>query len=220
MVYRLFADRAAAGKALAEVLATRAFAAAPVVLALARGGVPVGFSVADRLRLPLDVLVVRKLGVPAQPELAMGAIAGTACVLDEHRIRLLGISRLELAELIGREQAEMERREKLYRAGAPPLNVRGKSVVLIDDGLATGNTMRVAIRYVRTLEPKEVIVAVPVASQDAFHQLRSEADDLACVAVPPHFTAVGEWYGDFRQVSDAEVQNLLARCRRLHPVIE
>jgi putative phosphoribosyl transferase len=214
MVYGSFADRAAAGKALAEVLATRAFAADPVVLALARGGVPVGFALADRLRLPLDVLVVRKLGVPTQPELDMGAITGTVCLLDERRIRLFGISRLAVAELIGREQAEMERREKLYRAGAPPLTVREKSAVLVDDGLATGNTMRAAIRYVRTLEPAEVIVAVPVASQDACHQLRSEADDLVCVAIPSDFTSVGEWYEDFRQVGDDEVQNLVARRRQ------
>jgi predicted phosphoribosyltransferase len=214
MVYGSFANRAAAGKALAEVLGTRAFAADPIVLALARGGVPVGFALAERLRLPLDVLVVRKLGVPWQPELAIGAIAGTACVLDEERIRQLGIFRLELAELIGLERAEMERRENLYRAGAPPLNVRGKSAVLIDDGLATGNTMRAAIRYVHTLEPAEVIVAVPVASQDACHQLRSEADDLLSVVIPLHFESVGEWYGDFQQVGDDEVQNLVARSRQ------
>jgi predicted phosphoribosyltransferase len=196
------------------VLGTRAFAADPIVLALARGGVPVGFALAERLRLPLDVLVVRKLGVPWQPELAIGAIAGTACVLDEQRIRRLGIFRLELAELIRLERAEMERRENLYRAGAPPLNVRGKSAVLIDDGLATGNTMRAAIRHVRTLEPAEVIVAVPVASQDACHQLRSEADDLLSVVIPLHFASVGEWYRDFQQVGDDEVRNLIARSRQ------
>jgi putative phosphoribosyl transferase len=175
----------------------------------------VGFAVADRLCLPLDIVVVRKLGVPWQPELAMGAIASDGTrILDHNLIRELEISAGDLEETISLEQAEMRRREEVYRGGAPPLNLRGRPVVLIDDGLATGNTMVAAVRCVRSLKPSSVIIGVPVGPRDACDRLREEVDDLVCLATPHLFCAVGEWYRDFEQVTDAEVRKLLAESRR------
>jgi predicted phosphoribosyltransferase len=210
---------------MAEQLASRKFADDPVILALPRGGVPVGFAVAERLGLPLDVVVVRKLGVPWQPELAMGAIAGPAHILDEELIRELGIGNREIGLIVSRERAEIERREALYRGGSPPLDLSHRSVILIDDGLATGNTMLAAVRCIRSLEPAGVTVAIPVGSPEACARLRGEVDDLICLAEPADFSSVGEWYKDFRQVSDAEVQNSLAESRKvsrrtkIHPIV-
>jgi putative phosphoribosyl transferase len=169
--------------------------------------------VADRLRIPLDVIVVRKLGVPWQPELAMGAIADGAPILDDGMIRQLGISAEDVEETIEREYTELRRREELYRGGNPALDVRGHMAILVDDGLATGSTMMAAVRHVRGLNPARVIVAVPVGSRDACDRLRLQADDLVCLATPERFFAVGEWYRDFEQVSDAEVQHLLTESR-------
>jgi putative phosphoribosyl transferase len=221
MVYLPFADRVEAGRLLARELSSRKTDSQHVVLALTRGGVPVGFQVADRLHIPLDIVVVRKLGVPWQPELAMGAIAGESPILDDSTIRQLGVSAEDVEDTIAREQSEMRRREELYRDGNPALDLHGQSVILVDDGLATGSTMLAAVRHVRALNAASAIIGVPVGSKDACDRLRREADDIVCLAVPDRFFAVGEWYRDFEQVSDAEAQHLLTERRsqlRKHPL--
>jgi putative phosphoribosyl transferase len=209
MIQLPFADRIEAGQLLAREIAHRTSARSAVVLGLARGGVPVAFAVAKELGLPLDVLVARKIGVPWQPELAMGAIAGTARVLNRQLIAELGVPDGEVEKAIAREQSEMRRREELYRGGRQAAGLEGHRAILIDDGLATGSTMMAAARYVRSLKPEEILVGVPVGSKDAVDHLRQEVDDVICLAVPEFFYAVGEWYRDFRQVSDDEVQYLL-----------
>jgi len=209
MTHLPFEDRLEAGRLLAAELSRRDIGHNAVVLALTRGGVPVGFSVAERLHIPLDIVVARKLGVPWQPELAMGAIAGKTRILDERMIRQLGIADEDIDEIVAREQAEIERREDLYRGGKPPIDLHGKTAIVIDDGLATGSTMLAAVRHLRTLHPARVIVAVPVGSREACRHLREEADELVCLAIPDRFYAVGEWYRDFRQVGDTEVCTLL-----------
>ncbi|MDE3198860.1 MAG: phosphoribosyltransferase [Acidobacteriota bacterium] len=213
MVHMPFDNRVEAGRALAIELAHKVTANA-VVLALPRGGVPVAFEVADRLRLPLDVVVVRKIGVPWQPELAMGAIAGNVRVLDEGLIRRIDVPEADLHEVLAHEEEEARRRESLYRGGAPPLDLKGKTAILVDDGLATGSSMVAAVRYVRSLKPAKTIVAVPVASRSAVRRLQAEADEVVCVAVPECFYAVGEWYREFSQVSDHTVETLLSQSRR------
>lgn len=213
MVHLPFADRIEAGRLLAAELSQHKISNDAVVLALTRGGVPVGFEVADRLHLPLDVIVARKLGVPWQPELAMGAIAGRARYLDDRMIRELGIPDEDVEEIVAREQSEMKRREELYRGGKPETELSGKSAILIDDGLATGSTMIAAVRHARSLKPAKVIIGVPVGSREACARLRKEVDELVCLATPEFFCAVGEWYRDFQQVRDAEVENLLAESR-------
>jgi putative phosphoribosyl transferase len=183
-----------------------------IVLALPRGGVPVGFEVARALGLPLDVIVVRKLGVPWQPELAMGAIAsGGVRVLDEALIRQERISQEDVEAIAVREEHEAERREQLYRTGRAALELQNRTVILVDDGLATGSTMLAAVKCVKSLQPSTVIVAVPVASRQACKHMRQIADQCVCLAVPEPFRAVGEWYQDFRQTSDTEVRELLSR---------
>lgn len=215
MIHLPFRDRREAGRLLADELSLRNIAQNTVVLALARGGVPVGFAVADRLRLQLDVIVARKLGVPWQPELAMGAIAGTAQILDDRMIRQLGISDDEVADIVTREQTALRRREELYRGGEPALDLHGKSVILIDDGLATGSTLLAAVSYVQSLEPEGVTIGVPVGSREACNRLRNKVNDLVCLAIPEPLVAVGKWYQDFQQVSDNEVKNLLVESRHL-----
>jgi predicted phosphoribosyltransferase len=207
-----FRDRAEAGRLLGARLADRKWPPDSIVLALPRGGVPIGFEVARALGLSLDVIVVRKLGVPWQPELAMGAIAsGGVRVLDQELIRQERISQKDVEAIAAREQLEAERRERLYRASRPPLELRDRTVILVDDGLATGSTMMAAVQCVKSLQPSAVIVAVPVASRQAYAYLRHAADECVCLAVPEPFGAVGEWYEDFRQTSDAEVRDLLTR---------
>jgi putative phosphoribosyl transferase len=214
MVRLPFADRVEAGRLLGDELASRKLPLNTIVLALPRGGVPVGLAVANALHAPLDVVVVRKLGVPWQPELAMGAIAGrSGRVLDEQLIAELRLSREEVDAVTSRERMEVERREKLYRGGRPEPDLRRWTAVLVDDGLATGSTMVVAARYVRSLKPRKLIIAVPVASAQACQRVRTEADNCVCLATPGRFVAVGEWYLDFHQVSDAEVQQLLEQGR-------
>jgi putative phosphoribosyl transferase len=211
MISLPFANRQEAGRLLAEELAHSGIPANAVTLALPRGGVPVGFAVAEQLRLPLDVIVVRKIGVPWQPELAMGAIAGSSRFLDQSLISELRIPDSDVEEIIEREHLEMTRREQLYRSGRKALDLRALPALLVDDGLATGSTMLVAIKHVRTLKPSEVIVAVPVASEGALQRIRSDADRIVCLATPRHFSAVGQWFRDFGQVNDAEVRTLLSR---------
>ncbi len=210
---RMFADRADAGRALAAALASRRGAADTVVLGLPRGGVPVAYEIARALDLPLDVLVVRKLGLPWQPELAMGAIAsGGALVTNDEVVRHLG-GRGEAFEAVRvREQAELERREREYRGNRPPLEMRGRTGVLVDDGLATGATMEAAVRSLKALGARHVIVAVPVASTEAKERIAAVADEVVCLATPMLFSAVGQWYADFGQTEDAEVRDLLEQA--------
>jgi len=213
MIHLPFADRIEAGNALATELSRRINTRNAVVLALARGGVPVGFAVANRLDLPLDVIVARKLGVPWQPELAMGAIAGSARTLNEAMLAELEIPADDVEKVILREQAEMKRRDELYRVGQPAPDLAGRTAILVDDGLATGSTMLAAVRHARKLRAEIIVVAVPVGSRDACENLRRETDDVVCLAIPDFFYAVGEWYRDFHQVSDSEVRSLLAESR-------
>jgi len=209
-----YADRIEAGRRLATHLSFRGTEQDAVVLALARGGVPVGFAVADRLRLPLDIIIVRKLGVPWQPEVAFGAITANTQVMDERMVRHLGIPPEDVAEIVTREQAEILRREALYRDREAAIDVRGKTVVLVDDGFATGSTMVAAIQHARLLKPARIVVAVPVGSREGCERLRQVADEVICLASPYLFFSVGEWYRDFPQVSDGEVQQLLAKGRQ------
>jgi len=205
-----FQDRFEAGRLLGAELASRHIGANSIVAALPRGGVLVGAPVAEALNAPLDIVVVRKLGVPGQPELAMGAIAGGTRVLDRELIRQLRISGKEIDALIARETQELKRREALYRNGLPAPEFHGRSVVLVDDGVATGATATAAARHIRTFRPKELIIAAPVASVEASSSLSEEADECVWLAVPDPFFAVGVWYADFRQVADVEVQQLLS----------
>lgn len=210
---RMYADRADAGRALANSLAHLRAAPDAIVLGLPRGGVPVAYEVACALDLPLDVLVVRKLGLPQQPELAMGAIAsGGALVVNDEVVRYLG-GRGEAFEAVrAREQAELERRERDYRGARPPLEMADRTAILVDDGLATGATMEAAVRALNSLGARRVIVAVPVASVEARERIEALADEVVCLAAPPFFSAVGQWYADFGQTEDAEVRELLARA--------
>jgi putative phosphoribosyl transferase len=211
MVHLPFENRLEAGRLLAEALSERKVPPSGIVLGLTRGGVPTGFPIAARLRLPLDVIVVRKIGVPWQPELAMGAMAGSVRILDHGLIRHLGIYAEDVEETVAKEQVEMKRREDLYRAWRPALELHARSVIIVDDGLATGSTMLAAIRYVRSLHPANVTVAVPVGAREACSGIRGEVDELVCLAVPVNFHAVGQWYREFRAVSDTEVQALLKK---------
>lgn len=214
MVHLPFENRVEAGRLLADELKHRKLDLGAVIFALTRGGVPVGFEVADRLRLPLDVIVARKIGVPWQPELAMGAIAGSVQVLDARMIDQLGIVDEDVKSIIAREEAEMKRREHVFREGRTAVNPGGRTAVIVDDGLATGSTMLAAVRYARTLKPSKLIIAVPVGSRDGCASLRREADELVCLSIPELFFAVGEWYRDFEQVTDEEVRRLLAESRK------
>jgi putative phosphoribosyl transferase len=210
---RIYADRADAGRALAAALVSHRGAAGTIVLGLPRGGVPVAYEIATRLELPLDVLVVRKLGLPWQPELAMGAIAsGGALVRNEEVMRHLG-DRADAFEAVrAKEQAELERRERDYRGDRPPLELRDRSGILVDDGLATGATMEAAVRALQASGARRVVVAVPVASPEARERIAALADEVVCLATPMFFSAVGQWYRDFGQTSDDEVRDLLARA--------
>jgi predicted phosphoribosyltransferase len=182
-----------------------------VVLALPRGGVPVAFEVARSLGAPMDVFVVRKLGMPGHPELAMGAIAsGGVRVMNEDVFRWYRPSASAIEAVIRAEHAELERRERAYRDGRPPLPIEGRTVILVDDGLATGSTMRAAVQAVRRLRPARVVVAVPVGARETCEALRKIADEVVCALVPEPFSAVGLWYIDFSQTTDDEVRQLLS----------
>jgi len=214
MVYR---NRTEAGRRLGGALAAYADRADVLVLALPRGGVPVGFEVAAALNAPLDVFVVRKLGVPSQEELALGAIAtGGVLVLNEDLVLHLNIPSHVIEDIAARERSELERREQAYRDGRQPPETRGRTVILVDDGLATGATMRAAVTALRQSQPKRIIVAVPVAAPESCQELRREADEVICAITPESFHGVGEWYEDFSQTSDEEVRALLAQASRSH----
>jgi len=209
----LFRDRIEAGRRLTQRLEREAIGPNALVLALPRGGVPVGFEITEILNLDLDILLVRKLGAPGYEELAMGAVAsGGLRVLNDGLIRHLGISRAVIDRVTAREQQEIQRREQLYRDGRPALPIKDRIVILVDDGLATGASMLAAARAARAQQPKRVIVAVPVASRDACEEFRQHVDDVICAETPEPFYSVGTWYEDFSQTSDAEVRELLHRA--------
>ena len=211
-----FRDRAEAGRLLAPLVAEHVPRAEnPIVLALPRGGVPVAFEVARALDAPLDVIVVRKLGVPSQSELGMGAIGEDGVrVLNPEVIRHLSITEGALRSVTERERAELDRRSEQYRRDAPMIPLTDRIAIVIDDGLATGSTARAAIEVARAHGARRVALAVPVAPQDTVDELGDVADDVICVASPQPFTSIGQWYRDFRQTTDAEVSQLLLRARQ------
>jgi len=209
----IFRDRIEAGQVLAQRLKGVIRDSNLIVLALPRGGVPVGFEVAKALHSDLDIFLVRKLGVPGHEELAIGAIAsGGIRVLNQTLIRELGLTSLVIDSITARERREIERRERLYREHRPPLAVGDRTVILVDDGLATGATMLAAARALRIQRPKRIIVAVPVASREACEEFRRHVDETVCAETPEPFYSVGSWYEDFSQTSDAEVRELLERA--------
>ena len=209
----LFRDRADAGRQLAVKLTAYAGRRDVIVLALPRGGVPVGYEVAQALGAPLDVFLVRKLGVPGREELAMGAMAtGGVRILNEDVVRALGIPENVIDGVAEKERREMMRREQSYRDDRPPPEVRGRTVLLVDDGLATGSTMRAAAAALRKLRPARVVVAVPVGSADTCAEMADAADEVVCARTPEPFYAVGLWYDDFSQTTDEEVHELLDRA--------
>jgi putative phosphoribosyl transferase len=211
----LFRDRGHAGRALGELLGAYAGRPNLRILGLPRGGIPVAFEVAQRLDAPLDVFVVRKLGVPGHEELAMGAIAtGGVRVVNEDVVSALGLSKETLDRVAEVEQAELARREAAYRGSRPPLDVGGATVILVDDGLATGSTMRAAVAAIRQQKPARIVVAVPVAAPSTRGELALEVDEIVCVATPDPFLAVGRFYDDFTQTSDREVHDLIERAAR------
>jgi putative phosphoribosyl transferase len=209
----MFENRIEAGRRLAQVL--EAYAGRPdvVVLALPRGGVPVGLEVARALQAPLDVFVVRKLGVPGNPELALGAIAsGGVRVLNTEVLRLVDVSMSTVDAITERERRELERREHLYRGARPAAEIAGRTVIIVDDGLATGASMRAAVQAVRGMGPSRIVVAVPTAARDTCVALRREADEVICVETPELFYAVGGSYIEFEQITDDDVHDYLEQA--------
>ena len=206
-----FRDRHEGGQLLGRELARRLGSKDDlIVLALPRGGVPVGYEVARALNAPLDVFIVRKLGVPGHEELAMGAIAsGGVRVINRDVLGWFPLPQKAIDEVAEREQHELERREREYRGTRPPLDVRNKTVIVVDDGLATGSTMRAAVAALRKMQPRAIIVAVPVAAAQTCDEFRAEGIDIVCLRTPEPFQAVGLWYDDFSQTSDEEVHELL-----------
>lgn len=209
-----FRDRTEAGQQLAQALWHYAERSDVLVLALPRGGVPVAFEVAQELNAPLDVLVVRKLGVPGQEEMAMGAIAASGVrFLNEDIVNRLQISQTDIDQVAAAEQQELEHREALYREDRPAFDLRNRTVIIVDDGLATGATMKAAVMALRQHHPAHVVVAVPVASAETCQELAQAVDDVVCVRTPEPFRAVGLWYEQFPQTTDQEVQDLLQAAR-------
>jgi putative phosphoribosyl transferase len=208
----IFKNRTDAGRKLAARLTRYANRPDVLVLALPRGGVPVAYEVAKELKAPLDIFLVRKLGVPGYEELAMGAIAsGGVRVINEDVVRQLNIPDEVIDAVAANEQRELERRERAYRDNRPPPNVKGRVAILIDDGLATGSTMRAAAAALRNQGPARIVVAVPVSSPETCDEFRSEVDEIVCAVTPEPFRGVGLWYEDFSQTTDEEVRELLER---------
>jgi len=206
----IFANRKEAGQKLAQRLRKYANRGDVIVLGAPRGGVPVAFEIATDLKAPLDVFVLRKLGVPGREELAFGAIAsGGVRILNRDIVEGLGITGLDIERVTRAENQELERRERAYRGGKPPLEISGLTVILVDDGVATGSTMKAAIRALRQMKPARIVIAVPVAPPSTCNQLQFEADELVCLEMPEPFYGVGQFYSDFSQVSDEEVKELL-----------
>ena len=209
--FRRFKDREQAGKMLARELRAYAGRADAVVLALPRGGVPVGFAIAQRLGIALDILIVRKLGMPHHEEYAMGAVgSGGVRVLQPGVPGLMGVSAAQVEAVTQRELAELERRERAYRGARGPLALAGRTAILVDDGIATGSTMLAAIRVARGLGAARLVLAVPVAPPQTVAARENDVDELVCLSAPPLFRSVGQWYDAFDQTSDEEVQDLLA----------
>ena len=208
-----FINRTEAGRELATMLHGFRNRNDVIVLGLPRGGVPVAFEVAKALRAPMDVFTVRKIGAPENPEYALGAIAtGGVTAMHWTLAERLGVSDAVLGEIIASERDELQRREQLYRGDRGPLNVAGKKVIVVDDGLATGSTMRAAIAALRTLEPARIVVAVPVASREAAAAVRQDADAFLCACLPAELYTVGQWYEEFSQTTDLDVLDLLRRA--------
>ena len=214
-----FFNRTEAGQFLAENLSNYANREDVFVLALPRGGVPVAAEVAKELNAPLDVFVVRKLGLPGHPELAMGAIAtGGVRVFNRKVVNALRISDEVIDAVSAEEFVELERRENAYRAGLPPLEIEGKTVIVVDDGVATGSTMLAAVSALRQLNAARIVVAAPVIAASSCREIQRKADEVVAVMIPERFYAVGQWYEDFSQTSDEEVRELLAQAARRQPV--
>jgi putative phosphoribosyl transferase len=214
MMHLPFTDRTEAGRLLAREIALRKFPASAAVLAVAPGGVPAGYAVADRLRLPLDIVVTQKIPVPWQRDLSMGTLAGSTYVLDSFLVHTLGIPEEDLDELIASARAETRENEKRCRGAETGLAIEGLFVILTDDGMATGDSMVAAVREMRQRKAESVTVAVPVSSRHALERLKREADSLVCLAVPEYFVSTGEWYHEYPQIGATEVRKLLdaARC--------
>jgi putative phosphoribosyl transferase len=212
----IFANRDAAGRALAEQVARHT--SADLVLALPRGGVPVAVPVAERLGAELDIVIARKIGAPGRPEYGVGAIAEDGPPIFDHAaLRYLGLVEKDLAGTVAAERAELARRTDRYRAGRAAPAVEGRSVVVVDDGLATGVTARAALRWLRGRRPRRLVLAVPVGSREARDLLAGDADTVVCLSAPERFSAVGQWYADFGQLDDADVDRALGRAtRRTH----
>jgi predicted phosphoribosyltransferase len=209
----VFANREDAGRKLASRLVEYANREDVIVLGIPRGGVPVAYEVARALDLPMDIFVLRKLGVPGHEELAFGAIgSGGVRVLDREIVVALGLSELDIDLVTRAERIELARRERLYRGGRPPLDVRGKTVILVDDGIATGSSLRAGVLALRQMQPAGIVIAASVAPPSAANRLRMEADDVVCVETPEMFYGVGQFYRDFSQTSDKEVNELLDRA--------
>lgn len=207
-----FQNRTDAGRKLADDLTKYVARPNVIVLALPRGGVPVAFEVARELRVPMDIFIVRKLGVPGHEEMAMGAIASSGVrVLNRDIVRALRINEDEIQKVAEKEQQELTRREQAYRGNRPQLDLRGCTVILVDDGLATGASMQAAVEAVRQQQPQQLIIAVPVASPDVCESFREMVDEIVCFATPEPFYAVGLWYRDFSQTTDLEVQTFLEK---------
>ncbi|KAG9303457.1 hypothetical protein G9A89_013784 [Geosiphon pyriformis] len=218
---QFFRNRVQAGEILANQIAQDARlndVDNAIVLALPRGGVPVAYPIAEKLGAPLDVFLVRKIGVEGQEELAMGAITETGTVFNHDLIYSLHISNESIQRVMAREKVELERRNKKYRKGKPPVDVRGRIVILVDDGIATGATMMVAIQSIKKMNPAKVIVAAPVGALDTLEKIKREVDQVVCPLKPPDLVGIGMWYLDFNQTEDAEVLKLLNKAEKMHPV--